>query len=643
MSDNVMITPLFHQRSHSMPVGRAFINGNPVITHGNGVVVEGGAPRTFDYKRSSPLKQEATTSSSNQPTSSDGFPLPIPKSLTSQFRSSPLNQSAAANHHNDSAAAQHDHATAADDEDEDPAFFCQPKNLLTLFDYHKKTGNCPIILNCKMDRGFFVAQSHWTCYRRNYFQVTASLTIPGHSDKTYYALQLESPSSATESRPIQQFFLRLKAYTSNSSHLPEPSNESSSNTKATVRPVALTQMTPKRDKGPQREPPTIPITPSDSVFGNEQVCVTFERLQFRVATANNGKRRASQQYFRLIFELVAQLDDASQHVVTECYSSPLVVRGRSPGHYSSEPQRDVRKKRRLTPSSPPPPPLQPPATAASKKQTKKEASCSPKKLHTAASRAVYTDTTPPTPPSAVSVPVPQQQQHYQHVVTLPPPQYVYNPPSLVVDTQRQSSNENTSSSSSVPTSANSPVSYHAHQHHQQQQPQQQQQLMPHLMSSAFNSIHARSQSANDSEMYVRHRQGFKYQSMVNHHHQQQQQGQQQSAMFDNYSEANIERALRDWQQQVHRQRTDSAATFDSYMSASNEHDNRSSTRPDTPIPYHSQQQQHYYSQPPNSNWSPAAAAAAAAHPPPLDRHHYEDKYHQQQQQELSPKLYQQSR
>lgn len=26
-------------------------SGNPVITHGNGVVVEGGAPRTFDYKR----------------------------------------------------------------------------------------------------------------------------------------------------------------------------------------------------------------------------------------------------------------------------------------------------------------------------------------------------------------------------------------------------------------------------------------------------------------------------------------------------------------------------------------------------------------------------------------------------------------
>ncbi|KAL0143967.1 p53-like transcription factor [Mucor lusitanicus] len=626
MSDNVMITPLFHQRSHSMPVGRTFINGNPVITHGNGVVVEGGAPRTFDYKRSSPLKQEATShtiSSSNQLTTSEGFPLPIPKSLTSQFRASPLNQSAAAaTHRSEPRDAEDDHA---DDEQEDPAFFCQPRNLLALFDYHKKTGSCPVILNCKMDRGFFVSQSHWTCYRRNYFQVTASLTIPGHSDQTYYALQLRS----AENRPIQQFFLRLKACTSTTSNTGESSNESSNT--ATVRPVALTQMTPKRDKGPQREPPTIPITPSDSVFGNEQVCVTFERLQFRVATANNGK------LFRLVFELVAQLDDASQHVVAECYSSPLVVRGRSPGHYSSDPQRDVRKKRKLTP--PPPPP--PSSSTRSKKQATKEASCSPKKP---SSCLDHTATTPPTPPSAVvgaataaAVPQPQQQQqHYQHVVTLPPPQYVYNPPSLVVDTQRQPSNDNTSSSSSVPTSANSPVSYHAQQQQQQQQP-----LMPHLMTSAFNNMHARSQSANDSEMYARHRQGFKY--LVNQHHQQQ----QNTAMFDNYSEANIETALRDWQQQVHRQRADSAATFDSYMSSSNEHDNRSSTRPGTPIPYHAQQQQQqqqqYYSQPPNSNWSPAAVH----HPPPappLGRHHYEEKYHPQQpQQELSPKLYQQSR
>jgi hypothetical protein len=76
MSENVMITPLFHQRSHSMPVGRTFIksvnmlplyfgkkinfftcscSGNPILSNGNGgggnggIIVENN--RTFDFKR----------------------------------------------------------------------------------------------------------------------------------------------------------------------------------------------------------------------------------------------------------------------------------------------------------------------------------------------------------------------------------------------------------------------------------------------------------------------------------------------------------------------------------------------------------------------------------------------------------------
>ncbi|CEP09226.1 hypothetical protein [Parasitella parasitica] len=593
-----------------MPVGRSFINGSPVLNHGNGgggnggVVMDGN--RSFDFKRSSPLKPD-TLSNSTQLTTSEGFPLPIPKSLTSQFRASPLNHSTTFSH--SQLSVIHD-----DSQDQEPRFFCQPKNLLNLYDYNKKTGT-------------------------NYFQVTASLIIPGHSDQTYYALQL-NPADSGSMQPIQQFFLRLKACTSTSSS-PSESNESIGTVlenHSMVRPVALTQMTPKRDKGPQREPPTIPITPSDSVFGNEQVCVTFERLQFRVATANNGKRRASQQYFRLIFELVAQLDDGSQHVVSECYSSPLVVRGRSPGHYSSEPQRDVRKKRKLTP---PPPPTQ----TSQAPSLLKIGSTSPSTTASSlmgASAAIASTASPSSPPSLV--PPQQQPQHYQHVVTLPPPQYVYNSPSLVVDTQRTSSIDNTSSSSSVPNSAHSPISFHA-----QQQQQQQQQLMPHLMNSAFSNFHARSQSANDSELFARHRNNVKFQPVIDHHHhhqqqqQQQQQQGQQDDMFDNY-DAGIERALRNWQQQVVRQRADSGATFDSYMSSSNEHDTSSSTRPGTPLPYQQQQQQQQQQQfynPTSTHWASATTAAVVPHPPSLpSRHHYEEKYHQQQQ-DLSPKLYQQ--
>lgn len=339
-----------------------------------------------------------------------------------------------------------------------------------------------------MDRGFFTSQSHWTCYRRNYFQVTASFIIPGHSEGTCYALQF-----LDKLQPIGQFFLRLKACTSSTD----------TDTHTMIRPVALTQMTPKRDKGPQREPPVIPITPSDTMYGSEQVCVTFERLQFRVATANNGKRRASQQYFRLVFDLIAQLEDGSQHIIVECCSSPLVVRGRSPGHYSLEPQQQPMHQRikKRKPTTSPPSSSHTPSTKSDEGSVKKEG---------------------------------------DERVTLPPPQYVFSSPPMVIEqppNYMMNTNFNT--------------------------------------NSAFSNFHNRSQSANDSHFFARHRQGLKYQPMMV------EQGGPPD-MFDSY-EVGMARALGNWQQQQqvvqhhHHERTDSYESYDN--------SNRGSTRPGTPVPY----------------------------------------------------------
>ncbi|KAI9261365.1 hypothetical protein EDC94DRAFT_609986 [Helicostylum pulchrum] len=424
------------------------------------------------------------------------FPLPIPKSIASQ-----LNNSS---------------STVIDTQDE-PNFFCKPKALLQLFDYnnHKAT-SFPTVFNCKMDRGFFTSQSHWTCYRRNYFQVTASFIIPGHSEETCYALQLNDKPM----QPIQQFHLRLKACTSSTS-------EAVIENKNLTRPVALTQMTPKRDKGPQREPPTIPITPSNTVYGCEQVCVTFERLQFRVATANNGKRRASQQYFCLIFELIAELPDHSQHTVSECYSSPLVVRGRSPGHYSSDSG------------------IQTAAAAARKR-----------KLSDSPSATIKRD------------PSPLLNQR-----TLPQPQYVFSPPTMVIDHHQQTPTPPQSTSTTSSTynimPIMTPTSYST------------------ASNSAFSNFHNRSQSANDSHFYSRTR--LKYPMMQQQQQQQQQQqhhhqdNNDSNEMFESY-QVSMARELRNWQQVVH-QRNDSAATYDSFDN-NNNNNNNNRTRPGTPIPYH---------------------------------------------------------
>ncbi|KAG1147038.1 hypothetical protein G6F37_004340 [Rhizopus arrhizus] len=220
-------------------------------------------------------------------------------------------------------------------------FFGQSNNIYDIYDDSNDSNEFNrkrymVTLDCKMDRGFFfTSDCHWTCYRRNYFQVTASFSIPELTSNDFLALRLPSKMSR-----IQGLFVRLRACTSDNS----------------MKSIALTQMTPKRDKGPQREPPILSVSLENST-------ITFERLQFKVATANNGKKRATQQYFRLVFELLAQLDDNEFHVVSDCYSEPLVVRGRSPGHYNSDPLEPRRRSRKLSepqyifmPPPPPPPP-----------------------------------------------------------------------------------------------------------------------------------------------------------------------------------------------------------------------------------------------------------------------------------------------
>ncbi|KAI8331200.1 hypothetical protein BC941DRAFT_328515, partial [Chlamydoabsidia padenii] len=194
-----------------------------------------------------------------------------------------------------------------------------------------------IELGCKVDRGFFISNQHWTCYRRNYFQLTGAFTTHCNENQVFY-IQAQQRNSTGDGDnndeesndtmlmiPLQAFYIQLVANTSDNN-----------------QPVELIQLTAKRDKGPQQMPSMLPIQPCGSGLllhyshdnSQQQRTVTFERLQFKSATANNGKKRATQQYFYLTAQLVAEDVNRYQHVIATTQSSPLVVRGRSPGHYA---------------------------------------------------------------------------------------------------------------------------------------------------------------------------------------------------------------------------------------------------------------------------------------------------------------------
>jgi len=208
-------------------------------------------------------------------------------------------------------------------------------------------------INGIIDKGFFLAEDHWTCYRRNYFSCVCSYSLsPMPSALPNSQLQFV-PTGSQQVFPVYGFAMSISAVVADSDN----------------QAIELVQHTPKRDKGPVAKPEKVRLSPkspqlshhplNNSMYGapeaglgssraydqsyGQQSSVptehTFERIQFKQATANNGKRRAAQQYYHLLVELWADCGQSgADQFVKVAYrkSAKMIVRGRSPGHYQTE-------------------------------------------------------------------------------------------------------------------------------------------------------------------------------------------------------------------------------------------------------------------------------------------------------------------
>ncbi|KAL2396933.1 hypothetical protein ABEF93_004956 [Exophiala dermatitidis] len=218
-------------------------------------------------------------------------------------------------------------------------------------------------ITASIQKGFFQVDRKWTCYRRNYFAVTCSFTFKNHGAEGPFYLQRNG-----HEEQIHQFAVSISAKTALTGN-----GESESR--------GLVQHTPKRDKATESVPGRHLISPTPnqsmgpngvylgagSLYGGSQHMSsammgsyggafenssansipplhTFERIQFQKATANNGKRRAQQQYFLVVVELSANIarspGEENWVVIATKESDPMVVRGRSPGHYKDNGRRD---------------------------------------------------------------------------------------------------------------------------------------------------------------------------------------------------------------------------------------------------------------------------------------------------------------
>lgn len=231
--------------------------------------------------------------------------------------------------------------------------------------FHQITGDGQSIvphIDCKVEKGFFFSQDRtWTCYRRNYFSVNCSYTLAPYLPNSRLHLDRGGRNGPEQ---IQAMAVTLSAAVDG----------------AAGKSIELVQHTPKRDKRPQLQmqmeklmpmppgkgaaethgyplqfthstatlaPPFLPLQQDSeqlySPAGHSTTSYqhTFKYIQFKSATANNGKKRAQQQYYHLIVELYADVRRPSNPQpdwvrVAQRVSAAVVVRGRSPSHYQHD-------------------------------------------------------------------------------------------------------------------------------------------------------------------------------------------------------------------------------------------------------------------------------------------------------------------
>ncbi|KAI9881255.1 MAG: hypothetical protein M1830_005541 [Pleopsidium flavum] len=211
--------------------------------------------------------------------------------------------------------------------------FSLPTYHFTLLDSSLRRTS--LSLSAQLHGMFFLAESPWasvedpmapptelTCYRRNLFQITGSITLPR---KLRYIVTEQG-----ERLPILAQELSISA------------TESVEGNAVKIISVpwktpASTSTTAVEDKT-EKEPPSIPL---DTVINQDFDCdyatfpIAWKRLQFRIATANNGRRKELQQHFVIRLKIIATLSNGTKISICEAQSGAIIVRGRSPRNFQA--------------------------------------------------------------------------------------------------------------------------------------------------------------------------------------------------------------------------------------------------------------------------------------------------------------------
>jgi hypothetical protein len=161
-----------------------------------------------------------------------------------------------------------------------------------------------------------------TCYRRNLFQISGTVTLSrgikscineqGQQVPLYDLTATLSALESIEGKSTEIISVPWKTSTSSSLS----STEDKAGAAPPKWPLDLSM-------NPELDPAVVTIP------------IAWKRLQFKHATANNGRRKGLQQHYVIQINLVGTTATGESIKLAEIQSGPIIVRGRSPRNFDS--------------------------------------------------------------------------------------------------------------------------------------------------------------------------------------------------------------------------------------------------------------------------------------------------------------------
>lgn len=215
-------------------------------------------------------------------------------------------------------------------------------------DNHPGGGEVVVGMSAELYGMFFVAEDVFggennparplelTCYRRNLWQCSGQITLPRHGVSAVVTEQgrrvpvfdLAASITAIESiegKPTEIISIPWKSSSSSAAATTGSNNAAAPEDSAKVAGA----------------PPRVPLDLlgggglQELDGGMVSVPVSWKRLQFKHATANNGRRKGLQQHYVVQINLLGKTKSGEYVKIAEIQSGPVIVRGRSPRNFDS--------------------------------------------------------------------------------------------------------------------------------------------------------------------------------------------------------------------------------------------------------------------------------------------------------------------